>query len=54
MNKEKAELIKEAITKECRSYSLIGWCDSWGITTDEFETFLQIAVDHAENAKIHK
>lgn len=28
--------------------SLYDWCDSWNITTDEFDEFLALAVDNAE------
>ena len=40
MNKDKAETIAYAIRKECQRSSLYDWCESWGITIDEFEEFL--------------
>lgn len=48
MRKSKAETIAYAIKKECQRYSLYDWCDSWDITTDEFDEFLALAVDNAE------
>lgn len=48
MKKSKAETIAYAIKKECQRMSLYDWCDSWGITTDEFDEFLTLAVDSAE------
>jgi hypothetical protein len=37
----KAETIAYAIKKECCRYSLIEWCEDWGITVDDFEKFLK-------------
>lgn len=34
--------------------SLYDWCDSWNITTDEFDEFLALAVDNAEVEEITK
>lgn len=48
MKKSKAEIIAYAIKKECQRMSLYDWCDSWDITTDEFDEFLALAVDNAE------
>lgn len=48
MKKSKAETIAYAIKKECQRMSLCDWCDSWDITTDEFDEFLKIAVDNSE------
>lgn len=48
MKKSKAETIAYAIKKECQKFSLYDWCDSWDITTDEFDDFLALAVDNAE------
>ena len=50
MKKSTAETIAYAIKKECQRSSLCDWCDSWDITTDEFEEFLALAVDNAETA----
>lgn len=47
MNKSTAETIACAIKKECERYSLYRWCDSWDITTDEFDEFLALAVGNA-------
>ncbi len=51
MKKSTAETIAYAIKKECQRFSLYDWCDSWDITTDEFEEFLALAVDNAEIEK---
>ena len=48
MKKSTAETIAYAIKKECQRSSLYDWCDSWDITTDEFDEFLALAVDNAE------
>ena len=48
MNKSTAETIAYAIRKECQRMSLYDWCESWDITTDEFDEFLAIAVRNAE------
>lgn len=48
MKKSTAETIAYAIKKECQKFSLYDWCDSWDITTDEFEEFLELAVNNAE------
>ena len=48
MKKSTAETIAYAIKKECQRSSLYDWCDSWDITTDEFDEFLTLAVDNAE------
>lgn len=48
MRKSKAETIAYALKKECQRISLYDWCDSWDITTDEFDEFLALAVDNAE------
>lgn len=48
MKRSEAETIAYAIKKECQRTSLYDWCDSWDITTDEFEEFLKLAVDNAE------
>lgn len=48
MKKSTAETIAYAIKKECQSSSLYDWCDSWDITTDEFDEFLALAVGNAE------
>ena len=48
MKKSTAETIAYAIEKECQRSSLYEWCDSWDITTDEFDEFLALAVDNAE------
>lgn len=48
MKKSTAETIAHAIKKECQRMSLYDWCDSWDITTDEFEEFLALAVNNAE------
>lgn len=48
MKKSTAETIAYAIKKECQKMSLYDWCDSWEITIDEFEEFLEIAVNNAE------
>lgn len=48
MKKSTAETIAYAIKKECQIISLYDWCDSWDITTDEFDEFLALAVDNAE------
>lgn len=40
-----------AIKKECQRMSLYDWCDSWEITTDEFDEFLALAVNNAETEK---
>ena len=38
----KAETIAYAIKKECQMYSLVAWCESWDITPDEFDRFLEL------------
>ncbi len=48
MKKSTAETIAYAIKKECQRMSLYDWCDSWDITIDEFEEFLELAVNNAE------
>ena len=48
MKKSTAEKIAYAIKKECQRASLYDWCDSWGITIDEFDEFLALAVGNAE------
>ena len=48
MKKSTAETIAYAIKKDCQRSSLCDWCDSWDITTDEFDEFLALAVDNAE------
>jgi hypothetical protein len=48
MRKSKAETIAYALKKECQRISLYDWCDSWDITTDEFDEFLALAVGNAE------
>ncbi len=48
MKKSTAETIAYAIKKECQRYSLYDWCDSWDITTNEFDEFLALAVKNAE------
>ena len=48
MKKSTAETIAYAIKKECQRSSLYDWCESWGITTDEFDEFLALAVDNEE------
>ncbi len=48
MKKKTAKTIAYAIKKECQRMSLYDWCDSWNITTDEFDEFLALAVDNAE------
>jgi len=48
MTKEKAEHIAYAILKECRRYDLYEWLDSWEITYDEFNEFLNNAVMNAD------
>lgn len=37
----KGETIAYAINKECSSYSLVDWCENWGISVDEFKRFLE-------------
>lgn len=39
----KIELIIKAIRKECSSYSLVEWCESWGFTVEDFDKFLEFA-----------
>ena len=48
MKKSTAEIIAYTINKECQRSYLYDWCDSWDITTDEFDEFLALAVDNAE------
>lgn len=48
MKKSTAKKIAYAIKKDCQRFSLYDWCDSWDITTDEFDEFLALAVDNAE------
>ena len=40
-DKTKGEVIEYAIEKKCQEYSLVDWCESWGITVDEFYKFLK-------------
>lgn len=49
MKKSTAKKIAYAIEKDCQRSSLYDWCDSWNITTDEFDEFLALAVDNAES-----
>ena len=39
--KSKGEIIEYAIKKECQQYSLTEWCETRGITVDEFYSFLE-------------
>ena len=48
MNRDKAETIAYAIRKKCQEISLYNWCESWGITTDEFEEFLINGINECE------
>ena len=48
MKKSTAETIAYAIKKDCQRMSSYDWCDSWDITTDEFDEFLALAVNNAE------
>ena len=38
----KGETLEYAIKKECRKFSLVEWCDGWGVTIDDFEEFLRL------------
>jgi hypothetical protein len=38
----KGEKLEYAIEKECCKFSLVEWCDEWGVTIDEFEEFLRL------------
>ena len=38
----KGEKIEYAIKKECQRFSLVEWCESWGITIEEFKRFLEL------------
>jgi len=38
----KGETIEYAIKKKCQEYSLVDWCEEWGITIDEFYDFLKL------------
>lgn len=48
MTREKSERIAYAINKECSRYDLCEWLDSWEITYDEFNEFLNNAVMNAD------
>ena len=48
MSRDKAETIAYAIRKECQRSSLYDWCESWDITTDEFEEFLENGIKGSE------
>ena len=39
--KTKGEIIENAIKKKCQEYNLAEWCKTWGITVDEFYSFLE-------------
>ena len=49
MSRDKAETIAYAIRKECQRISLYDWCKSCGITTDEFEEFLDNGINGSES-----
>ena len=49
MKKSTAETIAYAIKKECQRSSLYDWCDSWDITTDEFDEFLSNGIKESES-----
>lgn len=38
----KGEKLEYAIEKECCKFSLVEWCDEWGVTIDDFEEFLRL------------
>ena len=38
----KGEVLEYAIKRECRKFSLVEWCDEWGVTIDDFEEFLRL------------
>ena len=38
----KGERISYAIDKEVCRYSLVEWCEGWGIDRDEYEKFLEV------------
>ena len=40
----KGEIIQYAIKKKCQEYSLVDWCEEWGITVDEFNKFLSLGM----------
>ena len=48
MSRDKAETIAYAIKKECQRSSLYDWCESWDITIDEFEEFLENGIKGSE------
>lgn len=37
----KGETIEYAIKKKCQEYSLVDWCEEWGISIHEFRYFLE-------------
>ena len=41
-DKTKGEIIEYATEKKCQEYSLVDWCETWGITVDEFYKFLEL------------
>lgn len=43
MEQNKIELIAKAIRKECSSYSLVEWCETWEFTVEDFDEFLEYA-----------
>lgn len=40
----KWDTIRCAIQKECRRDDLSEWCEYWGFSVEDFETFLDTAV----------
>lgn len=53
MDEKKAETIKLMIEKECCRTSLTELCEYWGVTTEDFWEFLDLAVN-ATKAKQFK
>ncbi len=56
---DKARAISNMIYKECRRNSLVDLCEYWGVSTDDFDAFINageanFSTIHEQSAKISK
>lgn len=51
MTREKARIISAMIWKEMTRWCLADLCEDWGVTIDEFESFLDLAVTAAKDTE---
>ena len=47
MTRERAERVKEMIENTCMRHSLAERCENLGVTMEEFEEFLELALKNA-------